>query len=34
VLAVAGQSTADGAVVTQWADLGLANQRWRIVTGQ
>jgi Ricin-type beta-trefoil lectin domain-like len=33
VLEVQGQSAADGAHVGQWADLGLANQRWRIIPG-
>jgi ricin-type beta-trefoil lectin protein len=33
LLEVSGQSTADGAVVTQWADLNGANQRWRIIPG-
>ena len=32
VLEVQGQSTADSADVGQWPDLGLANQRWRIIT--
>jgi arabinan endo-1,5-alpha-L-arabinosidase len=33
VLEVAGRSTADGAMVTQWANLNLPNQRWRVVPG-
>jgi hypothetical protein len=33
VLEVSGQSTADGAIVMQWTNLDLANQRWRIVSG-
>jgi hypothetical protein len=31
VLEVQGGSTADGAPAGQWADLGLASQRWRII---
>jgi hypothetical protein len=33
VLEVQGRSTADGAPVGQSPDLGLANQRWRIIAG-
>ena len=33
LLEVSGRSTADGAPVTQWADLNLSNQRWRLIQG-
>ena len=33
LLEISGQSTVDGAIATQWADLGLPNQRWGIITG-